>query len=666
MFGDSSEEVFCAVAFLRARVKTSLETQIAFAFGKARVEPMKARSIPKLELQAALLATRLKEDVLKALTIPVSNTFMWTDSTTVLQWLNSGSKQPTIVANLIGEILESTTVDQWFHFLSGDNPADTGTRGISAESLKTSSWVNGPSLLKSSEWPFKPSIEVLKKIGLAGPACDPNEGLEQASNFSNVAQKQKQPILFAWEEFSSFRKLQRMVAFLLRLSPKHRHYRTKVKEKTDPVELETAKQRLLLISQKESFEAEYLLLSCDKTFKKSSRSRIAQYALFMGPAFLIRSTGRIRRLVETEYDTKHPIILDGRHTLVKLFVSDIHYCYQHQFLDYLRAVIHLAFAILYHRSLLKSIEVHCLICRKRKAKTVTHMMAELPVERLGYRQPPFTNCGVDYFGPFYVSIRRSSEKRWRFLFTCMTTRAVHIEIVSSMETSSCEMGIERFIARRGTPSVIWPDNGTNFVGAEKEILNCIQSWNGQAPPELGKKGIKWQFNPPAAPHHGGSCERLVRCCKRVFYAIIGSRKLTPEVLETTFCLVEQSLNARPITSVSASPDGFEVLTPNYFLLGQNGTSVPSLSFQEHFDHRKQYIRAQSYANAIWSRWLRDYVPALNKRSKWHSDSDVILKTGDLVWIVDEGSPRGHYPMARIKTLNYGKDNIARSAVEPPV
>ena len=182
------------------------------------------------------------------------------------------------------------------------------------------------------------------------------------------------------------------------------HYRTKVKEITDPVELETAKQRLLLISQKESFEAENLLLSCDKTVKKSSR--IAQYAPFMGPAFLIRSTRRTRHLVKTEYDTKHPIILDGRHILVKLFVSDIHYHYQHQFVDYLRAVILLEFAILNLRSLIKSIEVHYLICRKRKTKTVTPMLAKLPVERLAYRQSPFTNCGVDYFGPFYVSIRR--------------------------------------------------------------------------------------------------------------------------------------------------------------------------------------------------------------------------------------------------------------------
>ena len=247
---------------------------------------------------------------------------------------------------------------------------------------------------------------------------------------------------------------------MLRLGSKHRHDRTKVKEITNPIELETAKQRFLLISQKESFEAEYLLLSCDKTVKKSSR--IAQYAPFMGLAFLIRSTGQIRRLVETEYDTKHPIILDGRHSLVKLFVSDIHYRCQYQFLDYLRAVIHLEFAILNLRSLLKSIEVHCHLCRKRKAKTVTPMMAELPVARLGYRQPPFTICGVDYFGPFYVSIRRSSEKRWCFLFTCMITRAVHIEIVAFMDTSSCVMGIERFIARRGTSSVIWSDNVTNF------------------------------------------------------------------------------------------------------------------------------------------------------------------------------------------------------------
>ena len=89
MFGDNSQDVFGAVAFLRARLVSSHQTKLAFVFGKARVAPMKALSIPKLELQAALLATRLKEEILKGLTFKVTDIFMWTDSTTVLQWLHS-------------------------------------------------------------------------------------------------------------------------------------------------------------------------------------------------------------------------------------------------------------------------------------------------------------------------------------------------------------------------------------------------------------------------------------------------------------------------------------------------------------------------------------------------------------------------------------------------
>ena len=148
---------------------------------------MKMLSIPKLELQAALLASRLKDDIEKALTLSISKVFMWTDSTTVLQWLNSTSKQPVFVANRVAEILESTSIDQWFHVLSGDNPADTGTRGITADFLKQSSWVNGPSFLKTSDWPFNPNTEVNDKIRLDGPVCDLNEGLEVSSNFPCTA-----------------------------------------------------------------------------------------------------------------------------------------------------------------------------------------------------------------------------------------------------------------------------------------------------------------------------------------------------------------------------------------------------------------------------------------------------------------------------------------------
>ena len=149
---------------------------------------------------------------------------------------------------------------------------------------------------------------------------------------------------------------------------------------------------------------------------------------------------------------------------------------------------------------MRSIVQRCVTCRKRRAETISPMMADLPRERLAFKEPPFTNTGVDYFGPFYVSVKRSTEKRLGFLFTCLTTRAVHFEVVPSMDTSSCVMGIERFAARRVIPSVLWSDNGTNFVASEKELLQNISSWNQQFLSEtLVKKRILWKFNPPSAP-----------------------------------------------------------------------------------------------------------------------------------------------------------------------
>ena len=124
-----------------------------------------------------------------------------------------------------------------------------------------------------------------------------------------------------------------------------------------------------------------------------------------------------------------------------------------------------------------------------------------------------------------------------FLFTCLTTRAVHFEVVPSMDTSSCVMGNERFVSRRGIPSVIWSDNGTNFVATEKELLQNVLKWNHQSIAEsMVKKGVNWKFNPPSAPHHGGVWERLVRSFKQTFYAILDKRRLTDEILTTVFVL----------------------------------------------------------------------------------------------------------------------------------
>ena len=132
-------------------------------------------------------------------------------------------------------------------------------------------------------------------------------------------------------------------------------------------------------------------------------------------------------------------------------------------------------------------------------------------------------------------------------------------------------------------------------------------------------------------------------------------------MNTTFCLVEHELNSRLLTTVSTDPSDLGLITTNHFLLGNPATEIPSIVGVDEFDHRERYARAQSYANTIWARWIKD-VPELNRRSKWQTPVEHHLKTGDLVWVVEEANPRGYYPTARISELRYGSDSVARSAV----
>ena len=197
----------------------------------------------------------------------------------------------------------------------------------------------------------------------------------------------------------------------------------------------------------------------------------------------------------------------------------------------------------------------------------------------------------------------------------------------------------------------------------RKLRECVEKWNTlNIAAELAHKGIKWRFNPPSAPHQGGIWERLVRSFKRVLYTILDKRRLTDELSSTTFCLVEYALNSRPLTPVSADPSDLGAITPNHFLLGNQATRIPSILGVDEFDHRKRYARAQSYANSIWARWLKEYVPALNRRAKWQTPAEHHLKVGELVWIVEESNPRGYYPTARIEELRYGSDSVARSAI----
>ena len=269
---------------------------------------MKVMTVPKLELQAVLLAARLKREITQTLTVTVNQVFMWTDSTTVLQWINSSEKQPIFVANRVCEILEYTSVDQWNHVATKDKPADAGTRGMSAEILQLSSWVKGPRFLTNSRFPFVPNKNVIKTIKLG---VNQAVTIEDTVSLSTSVKNQitSVPSIFRFDKFSSYQKYLPIAAYVLRLLPKHAGYRNLDGSITDPTELDEAERHLQYLVQGESFATERKNLLDNKSVKRSSR--IAPHSSFICPNWLIRSSGRIKRLIEVGFNVKYTIILDA-------------------------------------------------------------------------------------------------------------------------------------------------------------------------------------------------------------------------------------------------------------------------------------------------------------------------------------------------------------------
>ena len=400
--------------------------------------------------------------------------------------------------------------------------------------------MRGPDFLRTKQFPFVPSTDVCdnNKLGVVTKEQDDDSISSLALSVTKLL-KEQSINLIPFDKLSSYPKLLRVTAYMLCLLPSHEKYSTVDGSIADPVELDEAERHLQILVQGESFNTERRNLLDNKSVKMSSR--IAQSTPFIGPHSLIPPPGRLLRLTEIDFDTKHPIVMDAPHTFVKLFLHHIHLKNHHHGIDYLQSKIQEIYAIFKLRSTLRSIKSNCFFCRKFRAATIQPIVANLSKGRLAYESPPFTNTEVDYFSPFYVTVRWTNEKRPGFLFTCLTTSANHVKVVPFMDTSFCVMGVERFVSRRGTTAMIWPDNGTNFIGAEKELRECIEKLNTiNIAAELANKGIKWRPKPPIAPHQVGVWERLVRNFKRVLYTIPGMRRLADEVLNNTFV----SLNTR--------------------------------------------------------------------------------------------------------------------------
>ena len=185
--------------------------------------------------------------------------------------------------------------------------------------------------------------------------------------------------------------------------------------------------------------------------------------------------GRVKHAL-IPVDAIHPMIVPRDHPVSTLIVRHFHAYLGHAGREQVLSTLRQRLWLLQARTVVHEVLRKCVSCHKRNEAPMQQLMADLPKECLIPFEPPFTYTGVDFFGPFYVKQGRGVEKVYGCLFTCFTSRAVHIKDVSLLETDSFIQALRRFISNHGYPKEIC-DNATNFAGAEKEIQQSLCDWN---------------------------------------------------------------------------------------------------------------------------------------------------------------------------------------------
>ncbi|KAL4108119.1 hypothetical protein QTP88_018370 [Uroleucon formosanum] len=289
-------------------------------------------------------------------------------------------------------------------------------------------------------------------------------------------------------------------------------------------------------------------------------------------------------------------------------------------------------------------------------------MADLPDTRVQQRRP-FERVGVDYAGPLQMrelSLRKSRVvKIYVSVFVCFCTKAVHLEVVTDLSTDAFLAAFDRFIARRGLPSDVFSDCGTNFIGADRQLRMLLESPEGQAAIANTRAACVWHFNPPSAPHFGGLWEAAVRSTKRLLVRVIGTHIFTYEEFSTVLARVEAILNSRPLTPASSDPHDLDCLTPGHFLIGQPLLAIPPRSNPESSIKLTQRWKLMDQCHqAFWRRWSAEYLTTLQERSKW-TEGVPNLKVNDMVIVVDNQSPPLMWRLGRVLELLPGTDGHVR-------
>lgn len=292
-------------------------------------------------------------------------------------------------------------------------------------------------------------------------------------------------------------------------------------------------------------------------------------------------------------------------------------------------------------------------------------MGDLPPERVTPTFP-FLNTGVDLCGPFqYRKLRKApSTKCYIAIFICLATKAIHVEMVYDLSTDAFIAALHRFMARRGKPNTIHCDNGRNFKGASRELIELSKQFRSQQHQtavvnNCSNDGIQFKFIPPCSPNFGGLWEAAVKSFKRHFRSTVGNSILSQDEFVTLLARIEACLNSRPLTPISADPNDLEVLTPGHFLIHRPLTSFPEPDRSEVPKNRlDRWQENQELLRRVWKRWSSDYLSGLHPRTKWTQLRNNI-DVGTMVLLKEDNLPPLKWKYGRITRIMRGTDGNIR-------
>lgn len=595
-FADASEDGYGACIYLVSGENSRL------ICSKSRVAPLKRLSVPRLELNAAVLLAQLLSRVLSAMARTPEAIYYWSDSEiTIHRIKNSPARFNVYVGVRVAEIQQLTEARDWLYVPTLSNPADIVSRGLMpSEIAENDLWWHGPQFIRKirENWPSQEKFakyEVAQDEEAKKTACDV---------FAAVIDTEQ--------------------AFF--------------------------------------YHNEINLLAKNRPVQPSSS--LKSLNPFLDEDGLLRVGGRLANSGLT-FDHQHQIIVPAG-KIAESILLHLHRTNCHCGPQLLLATSRQKYWIIGARSTARKVVQNCVICFRQRPRLIHQIMGQLPAARLSSARPFATTgvdyAGPFFIRP--QPRAKVLLKVYVAVFTCFYTRATHLEAVENLTTLAFLDAFRRFVARRGIPSEMWSDNATNLVGGRTELGELRQllvSSNHTHQVELfcSQNRINWRHIPPRSPHWGGLWESAVKQFKYHFKTSTHNHTFDWPGLTTVLCQVEAVLNSRPLTPAACDIDDFAVLTPGHFLVGQPLNLLPEPMWDNlNFNRLKAWQQRQSMVSRLWERFHLEYVLELQRRAKWTSKTPDI-NLNQIVLVHEDNQPPCRWKYGRIVELHPGKDSHVR-------